>query len=272
VLIVASDTPFLIQDTGSADKSVDYSREPPEKEVKEKVSRKTRKEENPDKLPADRSAEKAEKKEAEASKPLKPPREYPLGRYFDWMSRPNELGRLLSELFKWKNKQYPGREVVLLSGGPLFGTFGDVCDHELGLSIPVVITGPVCGKVTTPANWALCSTLANGRFSYVYKPPLDQCNFCAIDIDFKNPQKPAVDCQLITVPLAESIRFAARPTAAGALPLNPPALAPPPPLPPPTSDFNPGLYMNDSEGFAVDAPQSIQFGGDAPKSIQDLLR
>jgi hypothetical protein len=271
VLVVAGDIPFFVEDSASADnRSVDYSREPPEKEKKEK---------NRDRgstLMSDNQAIEKSPPVDDSKQPAKP-KEYPLGRYFDWCSRPsdakhpNEIIRLLSELFTWKHQQYPSREVVLISGGTSFGSFGDVCDHKLGLSIPIVITGPVCGKVSPPRNWALCSTLAKGRFSYAHRTPLDLCNFCTVDIDFKNAQKPTVDCQLVSIPLAESVKFAARPTRAGTLPLEPEL--PPPPLPPPGSDYNPSEFAT-SQSVANDNIVNTGglYGGDDASHVMHLLR
>eukprot|EP00446_Apocalathium_sp_SHHI-4_P069710 CAMPEP_0177537514 /NCGR_PEP_ID=MMETSP0369-20130122/57817_1 /TAXON_ID=447022 ORGANISM="Scrippsiella hangoei-like, Strain SHHI-4" /NCGR_SAMPLE_ID=MMETSP0369 /ASSEMBLY_ACC=CAM_ASM_000364 /LENGTH=237 /DNA_ID=CAMNT_0019020129 /DNA_START=1 /DNA_END=710 /DNA_ORIENTATION=+ len=115
-----------------------------------------------------------------------------------WSAYQDELHNLLEKLFKWKHAQYPAREVVLLSSGPGFGTTGDICDHELGLSIPIAIVGPVLGRVCNPKRWKLQSTLAGGRFSYVYRNPVDKWNFCMVDIDLSASQhKPNVEVQMI---------------------------------------------------------------------------
>lgn len=213
VLLLVSDTPFIAEDTNYASKGVDYSREPTVSEKKDKKKGAN----------APKEAESPEQKDPTSLKP----RQYPLGKYFDWMSRPNDIGRLLADLFAWKHHNYPSREVVLISAGPNFGTFGDILDHKLGLSIPVVITGPICGQVFTPASWALSGSLANGRYTYVFQKPLNQNNFCTIDVDFANQQKPNVDVQFVSVPLAEYITFEQPPTMAGSLPITIANPAPP---------------------------------------------
>jgi len=121
-----------------------------------------------------------------------------------WSACPSKLVSLLESLFEWKQKQYPEREVVLVSGGPGFGTTGDVCDHKLGLSIPVVIVGPTLGRVCAPTMWLLQNTLAGGRFSYVYRAPLDRWNFCMVDIDLAASQRrPTVEVQMVDVPVPQ---------------------------------------------------------------------
>lgn len=128
----------------------------------------------------------------------------------DWRSHPDELRRLLESLFEWKHEQFPSREVVLVSPGPGFGTTGDVCDHKLGLSFPAVFTGPMLGKVCASAGWALNGSIAGGRFSYSYRPPSNQWSFCAIDIEV-SPAKPAVDLELIGVPVPPGTMWAEGP-------------------------------------------------------------
>jgi len=107
---------------------------------------------------------------------------------------------LLESLFQWKNVRFPSCEAVFVSSGPGFGTTGDICDHRLGLSLPTVLTGPMLGRVCGPAQWKLRGEIADGRFSYSYRPPSDQWNFCFIDID-TTEDKPAVALQVVGVPV-----------------------------------------------------------------------
>lgn len=118
---------------------------------------------------------------------------------FYWCAHPDELRRLLETLFQWKHKAYPGREVVLLSAGPGFGTTGDVWDKHLGLSIPLAIVGPVLGRVCAPGGWALKGSLADGRFSYAYRPPSDHWTCCSLEMELG--EKPSVDMELLGVPV-----------------------------------------------------------------------
>lgn len=157
----------------------------------------------------------------------------PMGNFFDWCSRPKELTALLKMVFEWKQDQYPAREVVLISGGHSFGTSGDVCDHQYGLNIPLVITGPALGPVRPPPNWSLSGNVG-GRFSYVYRAPSEHCNFCTVDIDLEmNPQKPTVDVQLICVPVPFNTQFPAPPESAGSIKLqSSPAASPTAPIDP----------------------------------------
>lgn len=107
---------------------------------------------------------------------------------------------LIESLFQWKNARFPSCEAVFVSSGPGFGTTGDICDHRLGLSIPAVLSGPTLGRVCGPAQWKLKGEIADGRFSYSYRPPSDEWNFCFIDID-TTEEKPAVALQVIGVPI-----------------------------------------------------------------------
>lgn len=119
-----------------------------------------------------------------------------------WSERPGELKELLIRLFQWKQAQYPAREVVLVSRGPGFGTTGDVCDHHLGLSIPVAIVGPTLGRVCNPSRWKMQSDFANGRYTCLYRNPVDQWNMCTIDIDLGTSQHtPIVEVQMIDTPV-----------------------------------------------------------------------
>jgi len=118
-----------------------------------------------------------------------------------WSAFPGELASLLDSLFQWKHKRYPEREVLLFSSGPGFGTTGDVSDHQLGLSIPTAIVGPTLGRICRPLRWTLQNTIASGRFSYMYRAPVDRWNFCMVDIDLGTPQRaPVVEVHMVDVP------------------------------------------------------------------------
>jgi len=125
--------------------------------------------------------------------------------FFEWRSYPDELNEILEMVFEWKGAQYPAREAVLLAAGPGFGTTGDVVDRKLGISIPTVMTGPIYGRVCSPARrWLMKAELAGGRFSYAYRQPVEECNFCALDIDLGSGQnRPTVDVQLVRVPVPQ---------------------------------------------------------------------
>lgn len=125
-----------------------------------------------------------------------------------WCDYPEEIAKLLSKLFQWKHDRYPSREVVLLSAGPGFGTTGDVCDHTLGLSIPVVLTGPALGRVCNAKAWMLSDRLPERRFSYAYREPADCWNFGTVTIDLTASQhKPHVEVQLVDCPLPNGISW-----------------------------------------------------------------
>jgi hypothetical protein len=210
MLILVSDAPFFVEDAQWADRTVDGTRDPPVKDAKQPRTEKQKKTMAPGDFAGRPSKESASKAYQPVAEPDRP-QQYPLGRYFDWCSRPDEIKRLLMHIFQWKLEQYPKREVVLVSGGPSCGTVGNVIDHELGLSIPLVVTGPACGSVSPPRDWALCGSLAKGRFSYVYRPPMQHCNFCTIDIELDTVAgRPSVDIQSVHVPLADNITFPER--------------------------------------------------------------
>jgi len=117
-----------------------------------------------------------------------------------WSGFPLELQALLERLFEWKKTGYPAREVLLVSEGVGFGTTGDICDHKLGMNIPVVLVGPTLGRVCSYSGWLSQNTLADGRFSYVYRNPVDRWNFALIDIDISTMQaRPAVSVQMVDV-------------------------------------------------------------------------
>jgi len=142
-----------------------------------------------------------------------------------WRSRPSELAQLMSVLFEWKNAQFPMREVLLLSGGVGFGTTGDVCDQQLGLSIPLVVVGPTVGPVVKPRSgpvgassfgaqemvpipkeagpsFQLVGSISNGRFAFAHRLPSAHWTACVVDIAFcTTTAKPFVDVQLLEVPV-----------------------------------------------------------------------
>merc|ERR1712232_331678 len=142
-----------------------------------------------------------------------------------WRSRPSELAQLMTVLFEWKSAQFPMREVLLLSGGVGFGTTGDVCDHQLGLSIPLVVVGPTLGTVVKPKpgptgassfgaksmnpgpkeagpSFQLVGSIGNGRFAFAHRLPSAHWTACVIDIAFcSTTVKPFVDVQLLEVPI-----------------------------------------------------------------------
>lgn len=121
-----------------------------------------------------------------------------------WRLDSTSLLWLLDHLFKWKHTDFPARDVVLVSGGSDFATTGDVADHRLGLSIPVVITGPVMGRVSDARQWALSGRVCEGRFTYSYRKPSLAWNFCSIDVDLEaTPNKPNIEVQLINMPVSE---------------------------------------------------------------------
>merc|ERR1712224_604460 len=122
-----------------------------------------------------------------------------------------ELTRLLEVLFEWKQMQFPNREVVVVSSGDGFGTTGDVCDHQLGLGIPMVVTGPVLGNpCANVERWVLNGNLAGNdtvrgerdRYSFAHKPLTTQWNFSSIDIScpVDSCGKFEVDVQLVAIP------------------------------------------------------------------------
>merc|ERR1712054_328701 len=116
----------------------------------------------------------------------------------------------------------------------------------------------------------MCGSIASGRFTYVYHSPLTTCNFCTVDINLVNPQKPVVDCQMVTAPLGDTVQFASKPAFAGALMLEP-ALALPP-LPPPTSDFNPALYGSGTAALPPPTDTIEVHHEEPPAHILDMLR
>jgi hypothetical protein len=124
-----------------------------------------------------------------------------------WRSRPEELIYLLDLLFAWKSARYPAREAILISGG-VFGTSGDVWDNRLGLSIPIVVTGPVLGRVKPLGRWRLNGTLGGGRFSYSHRHPSERWNATVLDIYCGPPgsgARPSVDIELVEVPIPPGV-------------------------------------------------------------------
>merc|ERR1711920_560400 len=97
------------------------------------------------------------------------------------------MGHLMKILFDWKIARFPAREVLLLSGGLGFGTTGDVCDTQLGLSIPTAVSGPTLGRVRTVGPWELMGEFGNGRYTYAHRPPSVHWNAFVIDVDCGPP-------------------------------------------------------------------------------------
>lgn len=125
-----------------------------------------------------------------------------------WSYHTEELVKLLTKLFEWKQAQYPSREVVLVSGGAGFGTTGDIRDHVLGMTIHMIITGPVLSRESrTGRKQPLKGSLAQGRFTYYHRPPTLHCNFGIVDIDLA-ADKPAVDVELIAMRLPGHVKWA----------------------------------------------------------------
>lgn len=149
-----------------------------------------------------------------------------------WRSRPGELTQLMSVLFEWKHANFPMREVLLLCGGLGFGTTGDVCDHHLGLSIPIAVVGPTLGTVVAPrpgpvgassfgardvspgiketergASFQLVGSINNGRFAFAHRLPSAHWTTCVIDIAFCTATaKPFIDVQLLEVPIPPGLQ------------------------------------------------------------------
>jgi len=121
----------------------------------------------------------------------------------------------MTMLFQWKHAKFPGREVVLLSGGAGFGTTGDVRDEVMGLSLPVVMIGPTLGRVCAPTGWQLRGEIDGGdRFTYAHRKPLKHWNFCTVEVDLSGLLgKPAVSVSLVSVPIPAGTTWTDGPTA-----------------------------------------------------------
>lgn len=117
-----------------------------------------------------------------------------------WLHHTDDLDHLLKMLFDWKQSRYPAAEVIMVSGSAGYGVTGDIRDCELGLSIPVVATGPVLGPTRAPADSQLLKGAIGSRFNFSLRPPVLEWNACIIEIDVSSQlMKPSVDVEMVNM-------------------------------------------------------------------------